>query len=341
MPMQDLYQALQMFSQGVNQLQTQRAITSANEQVQQIRASEASEADKRNALQQISSGLVSHLAGMGTPATTLAAVADSIGPRQYANANQMNADALLTGNQALAQQAASQQAFEQNPTYKIATIQAKAQMADPVARLKFQALQDDRFARHAEALDKRVDTQMARFGNIAKLQQVNNTIADARNLLHGDIYNMNVAEVAKTLDRVLSQAAPTMSGTKEVTPDTLKQMLARSKEFVTSKPQKVDIPEFVAFYNKTLDRIEGINNKIISGAQRQAIQAVGPTFAKMNPEAFKLWAAARTGEDVEVDSKTGAINFTGNKSNYGQSTQQPAPPANPSAGAMDISKYLE
>lgn len=338
MAMDDLFQALNMFKQGAQELGVGNAIRGANQAVQDLKASTMKEEEKRAQLQSISNGLVAHLAGIGAPATTLQAVAGAIGPKQYANSNQMNLEGVLTGNEKLRDAAATQQEFEQNPEYKLQLLRAKMEAGQN--GLKQQQLLDERFAKHIEGLDKRVDTQMARFGNIAKLQQVNNTIADARKLMDGNIYNLNITEVAKTLDRILSQAAPTMSGVQEITPHTLAQTKAKIAEYITSKPQKVDIPQFMEFYRKTLDRIEGVNTKIISGAQRQAIQAVGPTFARMNQEGFKAWAAARTGEDVTIDPNTGRIEFSGTKSSYGQqgSAPQAAPPA--AGPSNDISKYI-
>lgn len=80
MPINDLFHALKMFQSGVQDLAQQRAIQQANDTVQQIRSSEANEADKRAQLQQISNDLVARLAQSGTPATTIQAVAGAVGP---------------------------------------------------------------------------------------------------------------------------------------------------------------------------------------------------------------------------------------------------------------------
>jgi hypothetical protein len=250
------------------------------------------------------------LAAAGTPDTTIEALKGAIGPTKFSNANDMNREALLTGSSALGGMAEKQQAFEQNPEYKKQLIMAKAQMQDPLRREQFEALKDERKAKHYEALDKRVDTQTARFGNIARIQGVNNTIQEAKQLLQGDIYNMNVAELAKTLDRVLSQAAPTIAGTKEITPHTLKQDMARVKEYMTGDPQKVDIPKFIDFYNKTLNRIESVNNGIIKGAQKNVLQSLAPIY-KSDPETYRNYVRNKIGEDIEMDRKTGQVKFIG------------------------------
>lgn len=308
MAMDDLFTALKMFQDGVQTLQTQRAITSANEQVNQIKAAEGNEMQKRSMLQNLSNQLVGHLAGLGAPATTIEQVKGTIAPKQFANANQMFMESQLTGDSNLAGAAQKQSDFENNPKYAMTLM--KAQMkADPMRQMQFDALQAQRFTKEIDALDKRLDPQTSRFGNMAQLQGVNNTIRDARALLQGDIYNLNIAEVAKTLDRILSRAAPTMAGTEHVTPKTLEQLRAKTMEYVTSSPSKVNIPEFVSFYKKTLDRIEGINTDIIKEAQRNVIRGRGD-IAKMNPEAFSEFVRQKLpGEDAVVDPKSGKVNF--------------------------------
>jgi hypothetical protein len=91
--MDDLFKALQMYGDGVKQFQVGQSIRSANDQVQQIRASEENEANKRAQLQQIANNLTLQLAAQGTPATTLQAVGGAIGPEKIASAD----DALIAG----------------------------------------------------------------------------------------------------------------------------------------------------------------------------------------------------------------------------------------------------
>lgn len=114
----DLFKALDMFKSGVKELQFSRAIASANDQVQQIKAAEGNEQQKRAQLQDLSNQLVTHMAGMGTPATTIAAVQGAIAPKTYTNANAMSLDAQLTGNTSLAAEAKAQQDFEEDPLKK-------------------------------------------------------------------------------------------------------------------------------------------------------------------------------------------------------------------------------
>lgn len=97
----DLFKALQMFSQGVKEYQIQSAVGQANQFVQQIKAADLNEQQKRAALQDLSNQLVSQMAGMGAPATQVAQVAGAIGPKQFASPDQAILEGTLTGNNAL------------------------------------------------------------------------------------------------------------------------------------------------------------------------------------------------------------------------------------------------
>lgn len=100
----DLFTALNIFKTGVNQFQTAQSIDKANQQVAQIRASDQSEAKKRQQLQDLSSGLTAQLAAQGTPATTIQAVQGAIGPQQFTTADQAILAGVIGGKPELVQQ---------------------------------------------------------------------------------------------------------------------------------------------------------------------------------------------------------------------------------------------
>lgn len=173
----DLFTALKMFRDGAQQLSTQRAITAATEQVNQVKQTELDEHKQRAAIQQISNGMVAQLAGIGAPATTIAQVAGALGPKEYANSNQMNADALLTGNTSLAQEAKLQQKFEQDPSAKLALIQAKLAARSPTEQLALRRLEDSendaaakKLKDYAANLDASKATSRSAFGQWAGVE---------------------------------------------------------------------------------------------------------------------------------------------------------------------------
>jgi len=61
----DLMAGLQMFKQGVQELQVKRAFNDANKMVEEVKATETNEAKKRAALFQISQGITARMAGLG------------------------------------------------------------------------------------------------------------------------------------------------------------------------------------------------------------------------------------------------------------------------------------
>ncbi len=81
----DLQSALESFKENVSEFNRFNAVDQANAAVQKIRASAESEANKRNALQNIANDLVGRLAIAGTPATTIQQISGAIAPQQFKN----------------------------------------------------------------------------------------------------------------------------------------------------------------------------------------------------------------------------------------------------------------
>lgn len=107
MPMDDLFKALNMFSEGVKDLQTRRTINGANDQVQEIKASDLKEEEKQSQYKQVANQLTIKMAGLGVPATTIQAVGGAVrnDPTDFEQAIKMNE---LQNNQAVQKQKADQ-----------------------------------------------------------------------------------------------------------------------------------------------------------------------------------------------------------------------------------------
>ena len=82
MPLNDLFQSLQMFNDGMTQLSTGRAIRGATEQAQQINMNEQDEFKKRQAFTQLGQGLAQQLSGLGADPTRVAQASQSFMPQQ-------------------------------------------------------------------------------------------------------------------------------------------------------------------------------------------------------------------------------------------------------------------
>jgi len=104
---QDLQSALESFKDNVSEFNRFNAVDQANAAVQKIRASAESEANKRNALQNIANDLVGRLAIAGTPATTIQQVAGAIAPQQFKSPEEAALSGELTGKPEVTAQAVS------------------------------------------------------------------------------------------------------------------------------------------------------------------------------------------------------------------------------------------
>lgn len=311
MAMDDLYKALQMFGDGVQQLQTSRAIGAANDQVQQIHASEASEQAKRAQLQQIANGLTAHLAQLGTPATTMQAVAGAIGPKQYANANDMNRDALLTGNSQLGQEAQKQQEFESNPKFELAKLKAShSALEDKFKEMQMQNLEEDRTNKMMKGVFEKANPNLQGRGPLGVLQKKINQMQEVQPLTQDpNLTLQQLNELPQVLNSALSAGGVgNVQGMQHLTPNTMNQNLARMKEMLTSNPQAVKLPEFQKMYADTIDRVNEIAQSQIGEGVKGALKAQS-RVALRDPNAFTKGAAALIPNDpvVSVDKDKGVV----------------------------------
>jgi hypothetical protein len=313
----DLMSALQMFASGAKELGTARAIASANDQVQQIKASTLDDMQKRAALQDVSNQVVQHLAMTGTPATTMQAVAGAIGPKQYAGANQMNMDALETGNKNLAAMAQQQQAFEQNPQYAIEKIKAKAANApmNLLAQQKFKEQQDEfttkQFATFSKTLDN-TDAVRNAFGKTGQGLQRANQIDALIGKAGDSVQSMNqlppqmVAELATaTASMVKGGQAPTDADIKHFMVSSMGMDKAKAEQYLTNGVHGAEAGQFVQLYQKAAHReraeLQAQNDEtVLKRAQGNL------SLYKRDPDQFKQTVADRLGvsvDDVVVDPK--------------------------------------
>jgi hypothetical protein len=97
----DLFAAMKMFKDGVNELAIGNAIRGANDQVQQMKAQVTDEAEQRAALSGISNQLVTQMASMGAPVSQIATVAGAIGPRKFGSPAEAAMEGALSNSPSL------------------------------------------------------------------------------------------------------------------------------------------------------------------------------------------------------------------------------------------------
>lgn len=143
--------------------------------------------------------------------------------------------------------------------------------------------------RRGDELNKRLtaETQSSRsaFGKSALNYQ---SVQNAKALLEGNLdYNSldtrETYELAKTLDRILSQGQPTASGAAHLTPDTAKSWLSKKIEFITSERQGAGLGNFIKRYENTFNREEAVAKKQMIDTQGKILSPYLDLYKK-HPE---------------------------------------------------------
>lgn len=324
MAMDDLYKALSMFGDGVQQLQTSRAIASANDQVQQIHASEASEQAKRAQLQQIANGLTAHLAGMGTPATTLQALQGAIGPKQYANANDMNKDALLTGNKQLGDMASDQQEFENDKAFQLAQmkLQAKLNNQSPLAQEKLTETQDSHTAQMNKNYWDNINAAHASSRTMFGQWASTDGRGDRLKAVLGDpsSWKSMTSQQLGLLTDGLVQMTKGGVATKEeqelLNPLMAKLQAAKGQTYLNGKPVGVDLSGFAGLYNNLIDRegsmakekmLDNVVNSINAGASIANRPRNQEQWARTTAAGLQQLGINVDPTGIKVDPKKGVV----------------------------------
>jgi hypothetical protein len=326
MPDMDLATALNMFKSGAQDLFTQRAITGANDQVNQIKSSEMDQASQRQATQNIANQLTVHLASIGTPATTMQAVAGAMGPKQYADANAMNKDAILTGNTQLGDQAADQQTFEADPKRQLAMIKAQARataMNDPYRQIKLDDAQEkeargtlDKFGQY---LNPNAASGRSAFGIMAgtgqKADRVQALLGDPSTF--GNATAQDATLVGEGLGNMVKNGVLTEHESQVMFPDMAAGKYASIKTYLASNPQALQAPGLFQKFQDILTKEKNQNqmqqgDEILQRAtERQGVATMqGGKYMSDFKRQVASKLSAHSGEqvnpdDVIIDPKNG------------------------------------
>jgi hypothetical protein len=93
MSLQELFQAMNMFKEGVNQMSVTRGISNAQQQMNQLNSAQMDEIEKRNALQGIANNLALDLGKTGAPVHQIQSAVGAVAPTAIKTAD----DAILQG----------------------------------------------------------------------------------------------------------------------------------------------------------------------------------------------------------------------------------------------------
>lgn len=146
----------------------------------------------------------------------------------------------------------------------------------------------DRFDKAGKLLVAELASGRSTFGTDARTLAATQNI---RALFQGrdlnDLDSREVYEVAKSLDRVLSQTGATISGTKSLTPDTARGWLSKAMEYVTNKRQGANAESFLKQFENNLQREEKTAEERIKKTQRRVLTSFSDLQQK-DPAKWKL-----------------------------------------------------
>jgi len=104
MGLENLFQGLKMFQDGLREYSTNRAIGEATDAVNQLNQSAVSDQQKRVAQMQLGNQLAAHLSSLGATGAQIEGAAGSIRPQSFQSPNDMMMQGYLQGNQDLVAQ---------------------------------------------------------------------------------------------------------------------------------------------------------------------------------------------------------------------------------------------
>lgn len=246
MAFDDIKDALTMFQQGVKEFQLGRSISAANDQVQQIRASDLADTEKHAQLQQISNGLVSQLAAHGTPDTTIESVRSAFGGAQPKSAEEMMAKGIYNGDPALLKMGTDLQAHELK----------KQQMMLDMQRQKWAMMNESKNAKNEAGQATDAAKMFSKFDDSinpekqvrSALGQSSLTVQRGERILElaghdlspqalSKLPNENIAEMATSVAQMVKSGVPGTSEIKQFIRPTIAETASAIQQYWTSNPQ--------------------------------------------------------------------------------------------------------
>lgn len=160
----------------------------------------------------------------------------------------------------------------------------------------------DRFDKMNKLITSEIASGKGVFGIAAKNKQ---SIENAEALLKGeldpnDLDSRQVYELAKVVDRVLSQGSPTVSGTSHLDIVTARRWLNQKMEKMSNERKGAQAGSFVTSISHTLEREKEMANKQIKSAQKKMLAS----FSDLESEDPDKWS--------EIMKEQGLIPFDGN-----------------------------
>jgi hypothetical protein len=296
MSLQELFQAMNMFKDGMKELGTARAISSAQEQVEQLKTQQMDKMQERAALSSISQGLTMSLAKIGAPVSQVQMAAGAIAPAPITNSNEAYYQGAAAGpvqGKSLMDLAKSGQQFENQPKFQLQQMENDAKIE--ASRLQGASAAGRTASKENKDLDKRfVDFGKAlnptgpRAGEYGKLRNQLHQIGRVDTLFQ-DGFNMRgpqAEEVALGLHRLLSGSnAAHVEQVKALLPKSAMSSAQALKSYFTNNPELLNNEKWMKNLKKTVDR-EKITIERQAKEAGYANAATNADLIDVDPERF-------------------------------------------------------
>lgn len=283
--MDDLFKALQMFSQGVQQGATLQAVNEANVQMQQINQAQIDESQKRVALQNLGNELALRMTGTGANAAQVEQAFRAVTPQQFGSVEQMQLEGELSGKKQLQDVSSKILQQREQKQQRAMFLEHKLKLDEIMAKEQMMAMREAVAAgmkpKEMKAEDVAFNTNVQMAGNLS------NKLAEAINRSGtweaGNVPLISNKEDAAVLDAVPYQLAITYA--KLVDPASV----AREGEVNAAQKYLIDLG-MTSSKSKALAQIKHMQDTIQEYAQTRG-QVKGQPATQQPQEA--KWESMR------------------------------------------------
>lgn len=139
----------------------------------------------------------------------------------------------------------------------------------------------------------------------------------------GAVTPQQLAEIARSLDNMISGGSSTVSGMEHLLPDTAKGRYSNAMSFIQSKPEPVELKEFLNLARDTTNRELDVSKHVIKDYKTK-IRSSYDDLAQTAPEAYnRVLKAHGLLDDDSVKSKTTSNSFDMIQNELNARQQQP------------------
>lgn len=257
MAMDDLYKALQLFQNGVQQYAITGAVNDANAQMMQLNQAAIDEGQKRQQLQQLANQTALRLTGVGATGTQIQSAFTAINPQNFGSVEQMQLEGELSGNQQLRGVASDILGQREANKQKQMLFENKMQMA-----LLDKKFQQDLFLKQLEVGKKNADLKPADVSFQTNISMANKLLDNLEGAVNeagtweaGNVPLISNKKAAAVLDAAPYQLAITYA--KIVDPESV----AREGEVSAAQKYMLDLGMFSS-KEKVLEGLRNMRSTI-------------------------------------------------------------------------------